>query len=418
MNSFYEHHKESIRWHYRCFDRILLNGLIQPFQQPERVVGFFNTYRQLYPVTRDTLRGIADQFQRWVTERAEKRSIPIVEASKGRRDEFIDRYFERAKPDAIVAILKAREPARIMTAIGDKVANRWHLQFAQRWVIQYNFYINDRDWGRMFVRVSPYLPFSARICLNQHHWLANRMRELGIGLKQTANAFLICADPERLQELANSLTPRDLVTRGQKWLAHLTPFFTIFHRRAALDNLGERLLDANRTIGQPNKITVIFGRRISKQYRGKLQTEIEDMNLPNPVVRSHYRNGFIKQYVRDHLILRSEAASNNVNDYGVNKAVDNLPALQKSLSAINDNYLNVQQDILESFVDRGQLRKLAEPTITSAGKRIPGLKLDHPRQLALMHARLCASHTSRPPIHSGSSGPMGVKAASARDGLI
>jgi hypothetical protein len=56
MNSFFEHHKDSIRWHYRCFDRILLNGLIQPFQQPERVVGFFNTYRQLYPVTRYTLR--------------------------------------------------------------------------------------------------------------------------------------------------------------------------------------------------------------------------------------------------------------------------------------------------------------------------------------------------------------------------
>ena len=54
----------------------------------------------------------------------------------------------------------------------------------------------------------------------------------------------------------------------------------IFRRRAALDKLGERLLDANRTIGQPNKITVIFGRRISKHYRGKLQTEIEDMDLP------------------------------------------------------------------------------------------------------------------------------------------
>jgi hypothetical protein len=36
MNSFYEHHKDSIHWQYRCFDRILLNGLIQPFQQPER----------------------------------------------------------------------------------------------------------------------------------------------------------------------------------------------------------------------------------------------------------------------------------------------------------------------------------------------------------------------------------------------
>jgi hypothetical protein len=38
--AFYEHHKDSIRFGYRCFDRILLNGLIQPFQQPERVVGF------------------------------------------------------------------------------------------------------------------------------------------------------------------------------------------------------------------------------------------------------------------------------------------------------------------------------------------------------------------------------------------
>jgi hypothetical protein len=116
--------------------------LIQPFQQPERVVGFFNTYRQLYPVTRHTLRDIADQFQRWVAERAEKRNIPIVEAPKGRRDDFVDPYFELAKPDAIVVILKAREPARIMTAIGDKVANRWHLQFAQRWVAAHN----GRSW--------------------------------------------------------------------------------------------------------------------------------------------------------------------------------------------------------------------------------------------------------------------------------
>jgi hypothetical protein len=416
MNSFYEHHKNSIVWHYRCFDRILLNGLIQPFQQPERVVGFFNTYRQLYPVTRKTLRDIADQFQRWVKERAAKRNIPIVDAPKGRREEFVDPSFQRAKPDAIVVILKAREPARIMTAIGDNIANRWHLQIADRWVVQYNFYINDRNWGRMFVRICPYLPFSARVCLNQHHWLANRMRENGIAFKQCGNAFLKSAAPERLQELADSLAPRDLVTCGQKWLALLSPFFTarereeagcrhrlffsqvefcdnlIFRRRAALDKLGERLLDANRTIGQPDNITVIFGRKITKHYRGKLQTEIEDMHLPNPVIRSHYANGFIKQYVRDHLVLRTEPASNNVKDYGVNKAVENLPALRKTLSAITDNYLNVQQDILETFVDRGQLRKLAEPTVTSTGKRIPGLKLDHPRQLAVMHALVRFAH--------------------------
>jgi len=43
-----------------------------------------------------------------------------------------------------------------------------------------------------------------------------------------------------------------------------------------------------------------------------------------------------------------------VNDYGVNKAVKNLPKLREKLSAINDNYQNIQQDILETFIDRGQ----------------------------------------------------------------
>lgn len=69
--------------------------------------------------------------------------------------------------------------------------------------------------------------------------------------------------------------------------------------------MGARLLDANRTIGQPDKITVIFGRKITKQYRGKLQKVIEDMNLANPVIRSHCGNGFVRQYVRDHVLLRN-----------------------------------------------------------------------------------------------------------------
>jgi hypothetical protein len=70
MNTFYEHHHDSIRFGYRCFDRVLLNGLIQPFQQPERVVGFFKAYRELYPVSKYVLRDIAQQYQHWVTARS------------------------------------------------------------------------------------------------------------------------------------------------------------------------------------------------------------------------------------------------------------------------------------------------------------------------------------------------------------
>ena len=218
MNTFYEHHKNSIRFQYRCFDRILLNGLIQPFQQEQRVVGFFGSYRDLYPVSRDVLHEIATQFQNWAINRSKKWGVPILDAPEGRRDDFVLPYFTAAKPDQVVCILKAREPARIMTAIGTKKENRWHLELKRRWVHQYNFYINDSEWGRMFVRVCPYFPFSARVCLNQYHWIANRLKQQGIRFRQSTNAFASCADPKILQQIADSLAPKDLSRCGRKWL--------------------------------------------------------------------------------------------------------------------------------------------------------------------------------------------------------
>ena len=174
MNSFYEHHKGSIHWHYRCFDRILLNGLIQPFQQPERVVGFFNTYRQRYPVTRYTLRGIADQFQRWVTERAEKRNIPLVEAPKGRHDEYNEPYLERRSMTRSWSS-SMRENRADHDCHRRSSSQTDGTPVPQRWVIQYNFCINDWNWGRRScgsARTFHSPPVSVSI---QHHWLANRM---------------------------------------------------------------------------------------------------------------------------------------------------------------------------------------------------------------------------------------------------
>ena len=178
-------------------------------------------------------------------------------------------------------------------------------RIAQRWVQQCNFYFNDRSRGRVFVRLCPYLlSRHGSTSISITGWPINCGKK-ELNFQQCSNAFLNCKDPKRLQVLADSLTSRDLLTCAHKWLAAFTPFFTdqerrqagcqhrlffaqvdycdnlIFHRRAALDQLGERLLDANRTIGQPHKITTIFGPKVTKQYRGKLQTVIEDIQLPN-----------------------------------------------------------------------------------------------------------------------------------------
>jgi hypothetical protein len=74
---------------------------------------------------------------------------------------------------------------------------------------------------------------------------------------------------------------------------------------------------------------MIFGRKVTREYKGKLQTVIQDFNLPNPVIRSHYGIGILRQYVREDRLLRTEPATNNITDYGVKKDVERLCELDR-----------------------------------------------------------------------------------------
>jgi hypothetical protein len=54
--------------------------------------------------------------------------------------------------------------------------------------------------------------------------------------------------------------------------------------------------------------------------------------------------------------------------------------------------LEVQQDVLASYVDRGQLQQLRQPSISPTGRRVPGLHIDDPRLMAVLQAILCFAY--------------------------
>ena len=363
-------------------------------------------------MTPDFFRAISTDYHHFVQAFAEQRHVEIVQPPKGvRREEWVEPFYQRLQGQSDIAvILKSREVARVAVSFprqGD------HVELLNRFVQQYYFYLQDRDFGRMFVRVCPYFPFSARVCLNGHEWLACRLRAEGIAFQQCANAFRTCADPPRLQELADQFSAAHLEACAHRWLAQLVRFFTdrerrrqgfgyrlfvsqveyctnlIFERRAALDRLHDRLLDLSRSIGHPDKIATIFGRRITKHTDAGLKTQILDHDLGQAVIRSEYKSSSIKQYARDDLVLRTETTSYHTPDLGVNKGVEHLRELRETMAAANDRYLDVQQDVLETFVDRGQLERLRQPTVSPSGRRTPGLKLDDPRLLAVLQALTC-----------------------------
>jgi hypothetical protein len=418
MNSFLTHHAESIRFSYSGFDRILFNAIIQPLQQPPIVVGYLDKIRKAPPLSPKYFRQISQDYHRWVEDMAQSQGLRIVEPPKGiRREDWVEPFYRRLRsPATIAVILKSRENARVAVSYPTKTGGH-RIELYSRFVWQYYFYVQDVDFGRMFLRICPYFPFNARICINGHEWLAQQLRRLGISFRKQANAFLSCSDPQRLQQLSDQMSAKDIAICARRWFSKLVPFFSkeerlhlgnqhrlfvsqveycnnlIFHRRAALDRLCERLFDVNRTIGHPEKLTTVFGRRLTKAYRGELKTQIADHHLGNPVIRSVYKSSSVKQYVRDHLLLRTETTSYDTRrDLGTPKSVTALPALRQTLRSINERYLDVQQDVLETYIDRGQLARLREPSVSGSGRRTPGIKLDDPRLLAVMQALVAFSN--------------------------
>jgi hypothetical protein len=417
MNAFVEHHRANLTLVYSCFDRILLNLVQQALQQPARIARFFEAARPGRALTRNYFRELSAGYHRWVQAFAEQRAIPIVEPPKGvRREDWVEPFYHQAQAErhGIAVILKSHENAQV--AVCHPTRGGPHLEVCPRWVWQYYFYLLDADFGRLFLRVCPYFPFNCRMCLNGHEWLACRLRAEGIAFRRDDNAFLDCADPARLQALADAFGPDHLQACARRWLAALVPFFQeeghappspgyglfvsqaeyctnlVFHQRASLDRLMERLLDANRALGRPDQLATIFGRRLTQRAAEGVRTRITDYHLGNPCLRSQYRSCALKEYVRSYRILRGEASTNFTPELGVRKAVAHLPELRDVLRGSVERYLEAQQDILETYVDRGQLQRLRAATVSPTGRRTPGIKLDDVRLLAVMQALTCFAY--------------------------
>lgn len=408
MNSFLKHHASSIDFTYSCFDRLLLHGYIRALYSGGSVVAFLRQRRGAKLVCPSYLKTISNNFHDQVEQRALRDGLDIVTPPDDvRRIDWVEPYFRQlGQRTGLAVILKCRERARVAACYPSR---DFHIEPAWRFVNLYYFYLQDEQLGRLFVRVCPYFPFDVQVYLNSHEWLTQQLRAEGIDFRKHDNVFVACSDPHRLQQLADSFGPEHIIAGVEPWLRRLIPFFSeqewaegyrhrlfvcqaefchniIFKSSSGLERLFAGLLDSNRAIGHPDKVSVIFGRGRFNPDTRSTQTDVRVNRLKTTVIKTSFRGTSLKQYVKDHQVLRTETSCFQLNDLSVPKDIKNLPKLRKVLDRSNDRYLEAQQDILASPLDRGQLERLAQPTVSTTGRRTPGLHLDDKRLLAVLQA--------------------------------
>lgn len=399
-------------------DRIYLKVMQFRLQTESGIAWFFRQHRGEVFATAKVMAQMTRPFVEAIERFAVSQGLPLITFSKGqRKDELMQaalaKFSGREGSEGVLLIGKAQEQAPVVRTITKRNPETgrdypWLIK-SSAMVNHYYFYCVDEDFGPLFIKFCSYFPYNARLCLNGHEYAKRQLEKEGITYEPLDNGILSCENPQRLQEICNGLNEKKIDALLRKWLKKLPHPFTAkdraagfryevfmqqveFARTQVLDQpvsgriFFEQMLRENMDLGRPSKLQLIFDRRITRRTPSRFRTRLITQHVI-PSLWLDYKHSSIKQYFKEGRALRTELTVNNTRDFGIGKALSNLPALRKVAFAANRRLLHVQQLSHDPLLGEEEFRTLTSPQDVD-GQRVSGLKFGDPTVLAVLTALL------------------------------
>jgi hypothetical protein len=407
--------REHVTLEVESLDRMYLNVYI-PSLQRESGASWFLKQQRKYPVASSAaMAPISRAFVEAIEAYAKTQGVPLLTFEKGqRKDDFVKPYVSQAAgQEGIVLIGKAQEKTttfRTTKGHGPRSADRYpRLVRTTAMVNQYYFYGVDVDFGPFFFKFSSYFPYTAKFCLNGHEYLKHQLAQAGIAYEALDNGILSCADPVRMQALADGLSAEKIETLVRKWQMRLPQPFTASERAAGYDyeisilqaefaltqvldhpRTGRLFFEAaireNLDLGRPEQVQLIFERRVTKATPGRFRTRIITAGV-TPALHVDYKHSRIKQYHKEGRALRTETTINDTRDFYIGKRLKNLPALRQIGFQANRRLLHVQALSHNCLLGEDAFQQVNQPQ-TVSGQRVASMRFTDPRVQALFSAIL------------------------------
>src|SRR6202521_350633 len=390
-----------------CLDRLYLNGYIGKLAIGPGL-SMFMRFQLEKPVPSPVVLGqVSERFREAVTTQAEREEIPLDQFKHKERKDDIANNFRRQRQvrDGIVFIGVAQEKAQAFN--GKKVNGQFRFDRDKTvYVNHYYFYIDDEDFGPLFIKVCSYAPWSTKLCLNGHEWAKRQLEKKKIAYEALDNGFLSCAEPDKLHKTSASLGPEEIDRVFRKWLKRIplplrpedreagydwdlsiwqmeVSLTQIFDRPLRGREFFEEIIRDNLDLGRPDRVQLIFDRVVTKKTPGEFRTRVIQDGV-HPSLHINYKNFDLKQYFKGGRGCRTEGTFRNPNDFNVNKGLANLPHLQKIGRQINRRLLEVERISHNSGLSGDSIQKVLQPTVTQDGEQAPALKFGQPRVMALL----------------------------------
>ncbi len=409
--------KEHVTLDIECIDRLYLNGYIPTMQTGGQLVKYL--HHKGFAIPSPTLLGeMTEGYRETVKRFAKQLNIPMIQFEHGQRKEnVVAEYRQRhGEEEGVVVIGVAQEKATAFRASKRTTGTAVGFDYSRQSVMvnHYYFYLHDQDFGPAFIKVCSYAPYTLKVCINGHEWAKQQARQRGIGFESLDNGFLTCEDPAALQAICAELGAAQIQAFFAKWQARLPWRLTpedqaagyqyrlsiwqaefsrtqVFADSAQGRQWFEAVICDNLDVGRPDRIQLVFERRVTKATPGLFRTQVVQEGV-NPSLHAYYKSTHVKQYFKEQRALRTETTINNPKDLGVQKDISNLAFLQKLGQQINQRLQDAQHISFTCTLSSQSLQRLVQPTVTDDGQRAPALPVGHPRVMALLNALTSFAH--------------------------
>jgi hypothetical protein len=401
-----------------CMDRLFLTGYIPLLQTGGGLVNFFVEHRKKPIPSPALLNQMTLSFRKSVERYAEENRVPLHTFEKGPKNKVpskdsIAKVYRKKNPqtDGVNFIGNAQEKTKAFKGAKRKKSGYVGFDYQRQdvYVTHYYFYLYDDDFGPAFIKVCTYFPFTMKININGHEWAKRQLEKHGIGYEPLDNGFVSCEKPDILQQICDQLGPEQINRFFRKWLHRLPTPFTeadieagyqyelsisqmetsltlVFDQAKRGREFFEETIRENLDLGRPDRVQMVFGRKITKATPGLFRTRVINKDV-SPSLHIEYKNSRIKQYFKEQRALRGEVTINNTRDFYVGKKLKNLPFLKKISSNINRQLLFVQKVSSNCSLSGKTIEHIVNPTMKD-GQRASGLKFGDRRVMALF-AALC-----------------------------
>jgi len=408
---------EVIRHHVtlevECIDRMYLNVYQPRLQSESGVAAFFRFHRGHRFASSALMDPISKRFIADVERFAKRHRVPLITFQKhDDKEDVVLEYRRKFRPkEGVILVGKAQEKTPVFRTERRRNAETgapypWIVKTTAM-VNHFYIYCLDEDFGPFFLKYCTYFPYNAKLCLNGHEYVKRQLAKEKIAFEELDNGFLSCADPARLQQIADGLDAAKIEALVRKWQARLPhPFLPedtqggyaydvsilqaefsltqVFDRPLTGRVFFEEVIRENLDLGRPDKVQLIFQRRVTKRTPGRFRTRVLTDGV-SPSLHVDYKRSKIKQYHKEGRALRTETTINDPHDFAIGKRLHHLPALRRIGFAANRRLLDVQTISHDCAIGEDAFQRVNQPA-TVDGQRASALRFADPSVQALFAA--------------------------------